>query len=132
MDIESALLYMQHTALFQRNFPGGMHYTTTGGKDSLSWNYIQVNSDHAWFAGNIDAQPNGNVYTTGIHFAHSTNFGLTAGQIQIQLTISFDGGVDFLDNNIQRLDRWGTNELVRFSGWIHRTTDGGATWSPQT
>jgi hypothetical protein len=109
-------------------FSGGVHYTTNGGKDSASWHYVQVNSDLAWFAGNIDAQLSGNCYATGIHFAKSTNYGLswTSGP---SADFTFDGGVDFLDyNNLKGLT--GGGQISPSSeGWCHWTTDGGLTWS---
>jgi photosystem II stability/assembly factor-like uncharacterized protein len=109
---------------------GGMHYTTNGGKDSSSWTYVQVNSDLGWFAGNIDCQPNGVIYTTGIHLAKSTNYGINwvSGNSADNV---FDGGVDFLDNN--NLKGWtgGGQISSPVSGWIHRTTDGGVSWGPR-
>lgn len=109
-------------------FSGGVHYTLAGGKDSASWNYVQVNSDLGWFGGNIDAQQSGIVYATGIHFAKSTNFGLNwvSGP---SADNTFDGGVDFLDNN--NLKGWtgGGSISPSVAGWCHRTTDGGTTWS---
>jgi len=116
--------------IISAEFSGGMHYTTNGGRDSLSWNYVQVNSDLGWFAGNIDAQPNGNVYTTGIHFAHSTNFGVTWTSGNSADNV-FDGGVDFLDNNNQKGWTGGGEISPSVEGWVHRTTDGGTTWSPR-
>jgi photosystem II stability/assembly factor-like uncharacterized protein len=118
----------QNTGFVSAEFSGGMHYTTNGGRDSTSWGYVQVNSDLGWFAGDVDAQPGGNVYTTGIHFAHSTNYGIawTSGPPADNV---FDGGVDFLDNN--QLKGWtgGGQISAPVSGWVHRTTDGAQTWS---
>ncbi|RPI13996.1 MAG: T9SS C-terminal target domain-containing protein [Ignavibacteriae bacterium] len=109
-------------------FSGGVHYTTTGGKDSVSWNYVQVNTDLGWFAGNIDAQQNGIMYATGIHLAKSTNFGVNwvSGP---SADGTFDGGIDFLDNN--NLKGWtgGGQISPSAAGWCHRTTDGGSLWS---
>jgi photosystem II stability/assembly factor-like uncharacterized protein len=118
----------QNRGIISAEFSGAIHYTTTGGKDSASWNYVQVNSDLGWFAGNIDAQPNGNVYTTGIHFAHSSDFGITWTSGPPADNV-FDGGVDFLDDN--ELKGWtgGGQISSPVSGWVHRTTDGAQTWS---
>jgi photosystem II stability/assembly factor-like uncharacterized protein len=111
-------------------FSGGAYYTINGGKDSSSWNYVQINQDLAWFAGNIDVQGNGNCYATGIHFAKSTNFGVNwiSGPSADNV---FDGGVDFLDNN--NLKGWtgGGQISPSVSGWTHRTLDGGSSWSPR-
>jgi hypothetical protein len=120
--------FNMNTGFVAASFSGGVHYTTTGGRDSLSWNYIQVNSDLGWFAGNIDAQSSGKVYMTGIHLARSTNSGLnwTSGPSADNV---FDGGIDFLDNN--NLYGWtgGGQISSPVSGWVHRTTDGGTSWS---
>ncbi len=118
-----------NTGIVSAEFSGAMHYTTNGGRDSLSWNTVQVNSDLGWFAGNISAQPNGNVFTTGIHFAHSTNFGVNWTSTN-SADNTFDGGVDFLLNDLKGFTGGGQISTP-VSGWIHRTSDGGQTWSPR-
>jgi len=116
------------TGIVMASFSGGVHYTVNGGKDTSSWTYVQINQDLAWFAGNIDAQPSGNVYATGIHFAHSSDFGITWSSGP-SADFVFDGGVDFLDDN--NLFGWtgGGQISAPVQGWVHRTTDGGQTWS---
>jgi photosystem II stability/assembly factor-like uncharacterized protein len=110
------------------SFSGGCWVTGTGGKDSASWNYISINSDMAWFAGNIDAQASGHVYAAGYHFGRSTDFGFNwvSGP---KIDAVFDGGVDFLDNN--NLMGWtgGGQISTPVAGWVHRTTNGGTSWS---
>ena len=119
--------FNQNTGFTVASFSGGIHYTTTGGRDSSDWDYIQVNQDMGWFAGNIDAQSSGNVYITGIHLAKSTNYGLnwTSGPSADNV---FDGGIDFLDYN--NLYGWtgGGQISSPVLGWTHRTTDGGLNW----
>ncbi|MCI0448874.1 MAG: T9SS type A sorting domain-containing protein [Chlorobi bacterium] len=109
---------------------GACFTTTTGGKDTSSWSFSVINTDGAWIAGNIDAMPSGRVYATGIHFATSTNFGVSwvSGPSADNV---FDGGVDFLDNNI--LFGWtGGGQISNpVSGWTHKTTDGGISWGPR-
>jgi len=108
-------------------FSGGMHYTTNGGKDTTSWNYVQINSDLGWFAGNIDADTSGNIFTTGIHFAHSSDYGISwlSGPPADNV---FDGGVDFLENLLTGLTGGGQISTP-VSGWTHKSIDGGQTWS---
>jgi type IX secretion system substrate protein len=128
--LERVHFFNQNTGIVFNSFSGGCWYTTTGGRDSSAWTYIVINNDQAWFAGNIDAQSNGNVYATGIHFAHSTNFGVNwvSGPSADNV---FDGGVDFLDfNNLYGWTGGGTISPSS-TGWVHRTTDGGQTWSPR-
>jgi Secretion system C-terminal sorting domain len=120
--------FNQNTGFVVASFSGGVHYTTSGGRDSSSWNYVQVNQDLGWFAGNIDAQNSGNVYMTGIHLARSTNYGLnwTSGPSADNI---FDGGIDFLDNNNMYGWTGGGQISSPVSGWVHWTTDGGSSWS---
>jgi len=108
-------------------FSGGMHYTTNGGKDTLSWTYVQVNADLGWFAGNVDTDTSGNVFTTGIHLAHSSDFGINWSSGPPADAV-FDGGVDFL-NDLQTGMTGGGQISTPVSGWTHKTTDGGQTWS---
>lgn len=119
--------FNQNTGIVMNGFSGGCFRTTTGGKDTSSWSYVTINTDQGWFAGNIDAHQSGRVYATGIHFASSTNYGFpwVSGPPADNV---FDGGVDFLDDNI--LFGWtgGGQISSPVSGWTHRTTDGGISW----
>lgn len=136
LNIPNGVGWLSHIHFFDSNrgivsaeFSGGIHYTTNGGKDTTSWTYVQVNSDLGWFAGNIDTDTSGNVFTTGIHFAHSSDFGInwTPGP---SADAVFDGGVDFLDNLMTGLTGGGQISAP-VSGWTHKTSDGGQNWSPR-
>ncbi len=126
--LERVHFFNRDTGIIINSFSGGCWYTSTGGKDSALWSYITINPDMAWTAGNIDAQPSGNVYATGVHFASSTDYGTSWSSINSADSI-FDGGVDFLDAN--NLYGWtgGGQISAPVAGWVHRTTDGGQTWS---
>ena len=136
LSIPNGVGWLSHVHFFNSNygivsaeFSGGFHYTINGGKDTTSWTYVQVNSDLGWFSGNIDTDSSGNIFTTGIHFAHSSDYGLnwTSGPSADPV---FDGGVDFLDSLMIGLTGGGqiSNPV---SGWTHKTIDGGQTWSPR-
>jgi len=134
LSIPNGVGWLSHIHFFDRNrgivsaeFSGGMHYTTNGGKDTTSWNYIQINSDLGWFAGNIDTDTSGNIFTTGIHFAHSSDYG-TSWLSGPPADNVFDGGVDFLENLLTGLTGGGQISTP-VSGWTHKSTDGGQTWS---
>lgn len=116
------------TGIVFNSFSGGAWVTANGGKDSASWNYVIINSDQAWFAGNIDADIPGKLYATGIHLARSQDYGLTwnSGDCADQV---FDGGVDFLDADDNFGWTGGGQISTPVTGWIHRTTDGGSSWS---
>lgn len=119
--------FNQNTGIVMNALSGNCFITTTGGKDTTSWSYVNINSDGAWFAGNFDMISTGNVYGAGIHFAKSTNYGSTwvSGPSADNV---FDGGVDFLDNNTQFGWTGGGQISAPVSGWTHRTTDGGIIW----
>lgn len=134
LNLPNGVGWLSHIHFFDSNrgivsaeFSGGMHYTSNGGKDTNSWNYVQVNSDLGWFAGNIDTDSSGNVFTTGIHFAHSSDYGIN-WMSGTSADPVFDGGVDFLDNLLTGLTGGGQISAP-VSGWTHKTSDGGQTWS---
>jgi photosystem II stability/assembly factor-like uncharacterized protein len=126
--LERIHFFNPDTGIVFNSFSGGCWYTTNGGKNSTSWTYMIINSDLGWIAGNIDAQSSGNVYATGIHFANSSDFGASwiSGP---SIDSIFDGGVDFLDSD--NLYGWtgGGQISSPVSGWVHRTLDGGQSWS---
>jgi photosystem II stability/assembly factor-like uncharacterized protein len=126
--LERVHFFNADTGIVINSFSGGVWYTATGGKEASAWTYVTVNSDLGWFAGNIDAQASGRVYATGIHFAQSDDFGLNWNSGPSADAV-FDGGVDFLDFN--NLYGWtgGGQISAPVSGWIHRTIDGGVSWS---
>jgi photosystem II stability/assembly factor-like uncharacterized protein len=134
LHIPSGVGWLSHIHFFDSNkgivsaeFSGGMHYTTNGGKDTTALNYVQVNSDLGWFAGNIDTDSSGNILTTGIHFAHSSDYGVnwTSGP---SADAVFDGGVDFLEDLLTGITGGGQISAP-VSGWTHKTIDGGQNWS---
>jgi len=134
LNIPNGVGWLSRIHFFDKNkgivsaeFSGGMHYTTNGGKDTASWTYVQINSDLGWFAGNIDTDTSGNIFTTGIHFAHSSDYGVSWSSGPSADAV-FDGGVDFLDDLLTGFTGGGqiSNPV---SGWTHKTIDGGQTWS---
>jgi len=105
---------------------GGVWRTDTGGRNSTDWNYVQVDPSHGWFEGNFTFRNDGNCYLTGISFCHSSDAGLN-WSVQPSADPVFDGGVSFPDS----LHGWtgGGQISAPVMGWVHRTTDGGITWS---
>lgn len=128
--LERVHFFNKDTGVVFNSFSGGCWYTTTGGKDSASWTYVVINQDGGWIAGNVDAQSSGQLYATGIHFAHSTNFG--ADWVSLPSADSvFDGGIDFLDFNNSYGWTGGGQISAPVAGWVRRTVDSGQTWSPR-
>ena len=108
---------------------GVVYYTTYGGGNWSSWQYVQVDPANGWYYGHLETDLTGNVWTAGISQAHSSDFGKTWTSYP-HVDPVFDGGVDFTswDNNMTGLT--GGGEISpNLLGWLHKTTDGGQTWS---
>jgi photosystem II stability/assembly factor-like uncharacterized protein len=105
---------------------GGVWRTVNGGSNPGNWNYVQVDPSLGWFAGNFTFRNDSNCYLTGISFCHSSDWGVN-WSVQHSADPVFDGGVSFPDT----LHGWtgGGQISAPVMGWIHRTTDGGITWS---
>jgi len=106
---------------------GLTYVTTNGGATSADWTRVLADPTQGWFAGNFTFMPdNLHVYVTGISFCQSTNGGLSYSR-RPSIDPVFDGGVCFPD--VMRGWTGGGQISAPVSGWVHRTTDGGATWS---
>lgn len=105
---------------------GFTYVTTNGGATSTDWTRILADPTQGWFAGNFTFMPDLHVYLTGISFCQSTNGGLSYSR-RPSIDPVFDGGVCFAD----LMHGWtgGGQISAPVSGWVHRTTDGGASWS---
>jgi len=105
---------------------GGIWRTDSGGRIPSQWSYVQVDPARGWFEGNFTFRPDLHCYLTGISFCHSSDAGLN-WDVQHSADPVFDGGISFPDT----LHGWtgGGQISAPVSGWVHRTTDGGATWS---
>jgi len=106
---------------------GGLTYVTTnGGATAADWSTVIADATQGWFAGNFTFLPSLRVYVTGISFCTSLNGGLSYMR-RPSIDPVFDGGVSFPDP----MHGWtGGGQISNpVSGWVHRTTDGGATWS---
>ena len=128
--LERIHFFNADTGIVINSFSGGCWYTKNGGKDVASWSYVPVNPDMAWFAGNIDAQPSGRVFATGVHLGFSADFG-SSWMSGPCADVVFDGGIDFLDLNNSMGWTGGGQISSPVAGWICRTTDGGLSWSPR-
>lgn len=107
-------------------YQGLVYVTQNGGRSAHDWTTIAADPEQGWFIGNFTFRPDMNVYVTGINFCHSTDGGYT-WSVQHSADGVFDGGCSFPD----LLHGWtGGGQISNpVSGWVHRTTDGGATWS---
>ena len=105
---------------------GGVWRTDNGGRNPSDWSYVQVDTSRGWFEGNFCYHADGRCYLTGISFCQSADHGVN-WNVQHSADPVFDGGVWFTDT----LHGWtgGGQISAPVSGWVHRTTDGGTTWS---
>lgn len=101
-------------------------YTTDGGATATDWTTVEDNPDGGWFGLEFSFLSDLHARASGINFCTSLDGGAdwTCGPPVDEV---FDGPVFFSNDN----DGWvGGGEISpNVEGWLHRTTDGGNTWS---
>jgi photosystem II stability/assembly factor-like uncharacterized protein len=109
-----------------KNQPNMAHYTTAGGTKGHDWKANVPDKNGGWFGNQFSLLPSLQVNMSGITYCTSVNGGAkwTCGP---SIDSVFDGPTFFLNRN----DGWvGGGEISpNVEGWLHRTTDGGKTWS---
>ncbi|HOC42586.1 MAG TPA: hypothetical protein PKJ99_06130 [Thermoanaerobaculales bacterium] len=105
---------------------GYVYTTDNGGRNAADWTKVSTSPDLGWLSGNFTFRDDLNAYITGIHFCHSDDGGLTWSS-NPSADPTFDGGCSFPD--LENGWTGGGQISAPVSGWVHRTTDGGATWS---
>lgn len=105
------------------------HFTTDGGETVSDWTQVETEANGGWNGPEFSLLPDGNTAAAGIKYCTSPNAGQT-WTCGPSVDSVFDGPVFFSDNN----NGWvGSGEIApNVEGWIHRTTDGGKTWSSRT
>jgi hypothetical protein len=103
-----------------------VHYTTDGGATAADWTQATTESNGSWNGPEFSLLPDLHAAAAGIQYCTSTNAG-AAWTCQPSVDSVFDGPVFFADDN----HGWvASGEIApNVEGWIHRTTDGGKTWS---
>ena len=93
------------------------------------WNQETVDPNGGWFGSQFAFRPNGSAYASGITYCQSGDYGQNWG-CRNSVDPVFDGAVKFAN----RRDGWvaGGEIPPNVEGWVHRTTDGGRTWSDRT
>jgi hypothetical protein len=104
-------------------------YTTDGGATATDWTNVTSNPDGGWFGLEFSLLPNLHARASGVNYCDSTDAGAvwTCGP---PVDSVFDGPVFFVNNE----SGWvGGGEISpNVEGWVHRTADGGKTWSGRT
>ena len=105
------------------------HFTIDGGAAADDWSSLVVDPTGGWFGNQFSLLANGHARASGITYCDSTNGG-AAWTCAPPVDSVFDGPTFFLDE----MHGWvGGGEISpNVDGWLHRTTDGGTTWSDRT
>jgi photosystem II stability/assembly factor-like uncharacterized protein len=109
--------------------PNAAHYTTDGGAQATDWTAVVPDPNGGWFGDEFSLLTNLHARTSGITYCDSTNGG-AAWQCGPSVDSVFDGPVFFANDQAGWV---GGGEISpKVEGWVHRTTDGGKTWSSRT
>jgi len=104
-------------------------FTTDGGGIAADWKNVVSNTDGGWFGLEFSLLPNLHARASGINYCTSSKGGAkwTCGP---SIDSVFDGPVFFSSDK----SGWvGGGEIApNVEGWVHRTSDGGKTWSGRT
>jgi photosystem II stability/assembly factor-like uncharacterized protein len=105
------------------------HYTIDGGASAADWTPLVVDPDGGWFGNQFSLLPSGHARASGITYCDSANGG-AEWSCGPPVDSVFDGPVFFYDE----MAGWvGGGEISPdVAGWVHRTVDGGTTWSERT
>jgi photosystem II stability/assembly factor-like uncharacterized protein len=106
------------------------HYTTTGGQTAADWTAITIAPWTGWWGSQFSLLPNLRARVSGIHYCDSLDGGAAWSCIPFGVDEVFDGATFFHDD----LSGWvgGGTISPTVEGWVHRTGDGGQTWSGRT
>jgi len=107
--------------------------TTTGGLTLTDWTVGALDPNGSWFGAQVSALPNGHVRLSGITYCTSLDFAATF-DCRPSIDAVFDGVTFFIDDDNGWVAGGGgigvpVGSPPQFEGWLHRTTDGGTTWS---
>lgn len=105
------------------------YYTTDGGATNNDWSQVFSNPDGGWFGLEYSLLSNLHARASGINYCTSPDGGAT-WNCGPSIDSVFDGPVFFADDKAGWV---GGGEISpNVEGWVHRTTDGGKTWSGRT
>jgi hypothetical protein len=109
-----------------KNQPNRAHYTTEGGTKGDEWKSNVPDKNGGWFGNQFSLLPSLQTNMSGITYCSSNNGGAkwTCGP---SIDSVFDGPTFFINSNAGWV---GGGEISpNVEGWLHRTTDGGKSWS---
>lgn len=107
----------------------GAHYTTDGGATASDWTSVVPDPSGGWFGNQFSLLANSHARASGITYCSSTDAGAT-WTCGPPIDSVFDGPVFFASDTAGWVGGGEISPAVE--GWVHRTTDGGNTWSART
>ncbi len=110
--------------------PNAAHYTTDGGQLGTDWTQVApVDPSGGWFGNQFSLLPNLHARASGISYCSSVNGG-SVWSCGPSIDSVFDGPTFFVTDKAGWV---GGGEISpNVEGWVHRSTDGGKTWSGRT
>jgi photosystem II stability/assembly factor-like uncharacterized protein len=112
--------------LLSLSHPNAAHYTTNGGQTADDWTQVTPDPAGGWFGNQFSFLPSLRARASGISYCDSVNGG-ASWSCRPSIDEVFDGPTFFLDDSSGWVGGGSISPEVR--GWVHRTTDGGVTWS---
>jgi photosystem II stability/assembly factor-like uncharacterized protein len=105
------------------------HYTTDGGAKESDWTAVVPDPNGGWFGNEFSLLSNLHARASGITYCDSSNDGAD-WTCRPSIDSVFDGPVFFSNDKAGWV---GGGEISpNVEGWVHRTSDGGKTWSGRT
>jgi photosystem II stability/assembly factor-like uncharacterized protein len=110
--------------------PNAAHFTTDGGANASDWTEVVPDPNGGWFGNEFSFLPNLHARASGITYCTSLNGGADWSCTTHSIDSVFDGPTFFSNDTFGWV---GGGEISpNLEGWVHRTTDGGNTWSDRT
>jgi photosystem II stability/assembly factor-like uncharacterized protein len=105
------------------------HYTTNGGATVADWTNVVPDPNGGWFGDQFSLLSNQHARASGITYCTSLNLGAD-WTCSPSIDSVFDGPTFFINDTYGWV---GGGEIEpNVEGWVHRTADGGTTWSGRT
>jgi len=110
--------------------PNAAHVTTDGGPTESDWTAVVPDPNGGWFGNQFSFLPNLHARASGITFCTSLDGGADWSCTPHSIDSVFDGPTFFSNDTFGWV---GGGEISPgLEGWVHRTADGGKTWSGRT
>jgi photosystem II stability/assembly factor-like uncharacterized protein len=109
--------------------PNVAHYTVDGGATATDWTSVVPDPNGGWFGNEFSLLANNHARASGITYCSSLSGGST-WSCGHSVDSVFDGPVFFADDKFGWVGGGEISPSV--AGWVHRTANGGRTWSNRT